>query len=193
MATSTLLPALDQLQSLLAHKGVDVDPDIDQMQQFNLNPANFHLASGGIMGYLMGLDRKALTSKLNRLAATLSLHSTLSLVQLCQKVVQHVPADGLRYIMEFVSYDETPMLCNVRDPQPQQLLQSLQGTLQGPEEDTLLEMQNVLGRGRTDAVIAKLLQTRSCYGLIFDVLPQVPLILIGECPQLTTIYGSCEC
>ena len=59
-------------------------------------------------------------------------------------------------MLESVSYDETPMICNVRDPHAQQLLHSLSSKLEGAEhENTLAQMQQALGKGRNDAVVSK--------------------------------------
>ena len=80
--TSHLFPVLVNLHTFIAQQGVETDPDIEQMQDFNLNPEKFHLASGNLLKYLWGLEGRSLTQKLNRLAASIMLHSSLSLTQI---------------------------------------------------------------------------------------------------------------
>ena len=84
-------------------------------------------------------------------------------------------------MLESVSYDETPMICNVRDPHAQQLLHSLSSKLEGTEEEnTLAQMQHVLGKGKNDPVVSKLLQSRSRYGIIIETDPHKYVLVLGD-------------
>ena len=90
--TSFLLPVLLNVHDFVVEHGVQTDPDLEQMQDFNLNPNKFHLASGNLLRYLWGLEGKSLTQKLNRLAASIMLHSSLATSHIMNKAVQFLPS-----------------------------------------------------------------------------------------------------
>ena len=73
------------------------------------------------------------------------------------------------------------MVCNVKDLQAQELLQTLVHQVQGTEdEDTLSHMQTVLGKGKNDPVVSKLLQSRSRYGIAVETDPGKYVLVLGD-------------
>eukprot|EP00971_Amphidinium_carterae_P286096 5680770-Amphidinium_carterae.1 len=156
------------------------DPDIEQLVKFYLDPKHFHMASGVSQRKNLGLSSGALNKKLMRLGCSLSAHSKIQVLSLLQKLASHCTPDQLPYALEQVSYDESSMLCNVKDT-PQLVLELLANDPVLANAEELSAIVNALqGQSRHDAVVAKILQTRAAYGFLIKTLQNENIIVVGE-------------
>ena len=178
----TMLLAIGELQAFLETHECNADEEVTKLARFYLDPQQFHMTSGALRRSMLNLSRGGLDSKHLRLASCLSLHHRLAMVDSIHKIVQYVPPSGLLYFVDFVAYDETPMVCSVKDEFAHPLLHDLRElhAHRAPDRDLLQDLQRVLGKGRYDAVVAKILQTRGSYGMVLQVRPGQHMILVGD-------------
>ena len=89
-AVSPILGCLDQVKKYVASSSHANDSDVDKLAQNLLQASQFHLTSQVAQKQLLQLSGRALSSKIYRLASSISLHVKIQLLLFIHNVVTHL-------------------------------------------------------------------------------------------------------
>ena len=173
LSQSPLHDAMLQGQQLADLAGAVLDEGVLSVAEFYFDPEQYHLASAAVLQATLRLDSAGLQSRLRRLAATLLLQQLHERWLLEQMLVASLPVGSLRFYLDSVAYDETPMKLGIQavDPKQDHSMQPLM-----PEA-----FFGVIPRGRTkaEASIVKLLQTRASFAILVEI-PDQCVAIFGQ-------------
>ena len=203
-----LVGVAQQVERWLKAKGGRNDDDYRLIVNTYLHDVDFHLASGQSRSKELNIDRKRLQLKLYRMALSLLIEQRMQKYQVECAVARSVVPSGLLCYFEQASYDETPVLCSVRDPSHQSILADIPSSGVSAEFSQMRTFLGKLGKKGGTGVV-KMLQTQSKCAMLLDVhgslflllLPcDVPLQAMGRataegylnCLQLSSTVPQCS-
>ena len=177
-ATQSLLSlALLEAYRQASTQDCPLDSGIQRLCDRFLNQHEFHLASGKIMQQLLSLDPKGLFKRLERLAAAICLMQRSDRATLEKLVVTNVPQHMCVLYLDVESYDETPMITSVKQ-KPISKSVSVPGSAIEANQDAGVEVSPKINEFRV-ATKAKLLQSRSCFAMLLQIVDK-PCLIMGE-------------
>eukprot|EP00971_Amphidinium_carterae_P345901 6487089-Amphidinium_carterae.1 len=181
-AVPSLLPTLNSLHSYIAQQGFDTDLDIEKMSGFYLDPDKYHVTSSAMKRKFLELSTYSTTSKTFRLASSLTLAYKLEFVKLMEMISKYIPTKCFHYVVDNSSYDETSMICNVQDQAMEIVLDAMERGRPAPgAQHDVQRLANMVNKGKKHqgVVVAKLLQTKSSFGMVLEMADKNYVILSG--------------
>eukprot|EP00971_Amphidinium_carterae_P291982 5796253-Amphidinium_carterae.2 len=151
--------------------GENLDDDIMKLHKmFVASGTSFHHASKVLQAESMNMSRFSIQSKLLRLASAHFVFARVQRLRLEEHICQRIPKVDLLLVIDYMSYDETPMKASV-------LVEAASSDLQSASQDTLQSTSMAIPGVKasmsmtvnTTAPNCKILQVKHQYCMLFKV------------------------